>query len=486
MSLSASDSTLPFEIGSRRSILFLLFSIPLLFGATHPFIQGIYTLYILVGAGGWFLFVVQGSRSRFSRRRRSSRSRSEESAPAAQKTDFVPTSFFVRLRQVFSPWLWPGLILLFYIGLTTLPLPLGLLDMFTPVRGGYLEAVNRLAGAAVTSAPLSYSGLLTFKQGAFYLALLFYFVSASLLLRRNRDFAIQVVTIMVAIGCFEALYGLLQAMNSSLGVLWLPSDIGAQGVARGTIIYRNQYASLLNMCWPLAVAVAALKIKKHPPPVFLFGAGLMILAVLFSLSRGGTIALFLVAIVISWTMPFSRRRKLITLAILLLFLAVYGGLLGGYGDLIKRFTAFQSGLSERMTVWRLSLPMLFDHPLTGIGLESYIKLSPLYLKNFPSHMIWDRAHNEYLELAIEIGWPAMVLFFGWLVSGLAVHGRRLFKQRDAILGIAAFAGIISFFIHGACDFGWHLPANCVYCLTLMALVSAELHRYSSTGRKRKK
>ncbi|MCK5915781.1 MAG: O-antigen ligase family protein, partial [Deltaproteobacteria bacterium] len=177
---------------------------------------------------------------------------------------------------------------------------------------------------------------------------------------------------------------------------------------------------------------------------------------------------------IGMTMPFSRQKKLITVFILFLFLAFYGGLLGGYDDLIKRFTDLQSSISQRWIVWHLSLPMLFDHPLTGIGLESYSKLSPFHLKNFPDHILWDRAHNEYVELAVSLGGPAMLIFLRWLLSSLVVHGRRILQKREAIIGIAAFAGIISFFIHGTCDFGWQLPANSVYCVTLMALVAAEL------------
>ncbi|MCK5681796.1 O-antigen ligase family protein [bacterium] len=461
MSPSRLDSTFPFEISSRRCILFLLLTIPLLFGATHPFVQGLYTFYLLLGSGVWLVF----GRSRSKLQKRGGQNQNEELDKTSQ-----------RRRLKISIQFWPVWLLFFYIAITTLPLPLGLLGWVSPFRAQQLIAVNTLADTAITCAPLSYSGLLTLKQGVYYLALFLYFLSARTILRRNQRFALQVVTIMVAIGCFEAVYGLLQVMNHSLGVLWLPSSLGAKGVARGTIIYRNQYATFLNMCWPLAVAIAALKIKKHPPSLFLFGAGLMMLAVLFSLSRGGTIALCCISIMIGLTMPFSKRKKLATVFLCLLFLAFYGALLGGYDDLISRFVNLQSSALQRFTVWRMSLMMLFDHSLTGIGLESYSKLSPLYLKNFSGNLLWDRAHNEYVELAIELGWPAMLLFTSYLFSRLAIYGRRILRSKDAILGIAAFAGICSFFIHGTTDFGWQLPANSVYCVTLMALVAAQLDR----------
>jgi len=459
------DSRLPFEVSSRRFVLFLLLTIPLLFGATHPFVQGLYTFYMLLGAGGWWLFV--GSDKKLSSARRRRRSRPTKSVadqleePVGRRINFFLLSI---------------LLLLLYVGFTVIPLPLGLLQGLSPVRAQNLAAVNALAGAGIRFAPLSYSAFLTFKQGLFYLSLLLYFFSLRKLLGRDRQFVLQVIMVMVGIAFFEALYGLLQFMNSSMGVLWLPSSLGAGGVARGTIIYRNQYATLLNMCWPLALAVAARNQKKWPPALFFFAAGMIILAVLFSLSRGGIIAFFCSAVIIGVSMPFPRREKVRVLIALVVFLAVYGALLGGYGSLLQRFADFKSGAGERFSIWCMSLPMLFDHPLTGIGLESYIKLSPLYIKNGSGTLLWDRAHNEFLELAIELGWPAMLLFSASLFSGLILLARSLRRKKEALIGLAAFAGICSFFIHGLVDFGWHLPANCVYCVTLLALLSAELEK----------
>ncbi|MCK5915735.1 MAG: hypothetical protein KAG92_06320, partial [Deltaproteobacteria bacterium] len=143
------DSSLPFETTSKRCILFLLLTIPLLFGATHPFVQGLYTLYLLFGVGSWLLFVRAGLRFRSSRsrRHRSSSRSSHGSSSQDWLVERVEVSRKVsnHYQPIFSIWLWPALVLLAYIALTTLPLPLGLLDIISPVRGRYLAAVNALA-----------------------------------------------------------------------------------------------------------------------------------------------------------------------------------------------------------------------------------------------------------------------------------------------------------------------------------------------------
>ncbi len=39
-------------------VLFLLATLPLIFGAVHPIVQAVYTLLILVGLGGWLLYAM--------------------------------------------------------------------------------------------------------------------------------------------------------------------------------------------------------------------------------------------------------------------------------------------------------------------------------------------------------------------------------------------------------------------------------------------
>ncbi len=121
--------------------------------------------------------------------------------------------------------------------------------------------------------------------------------------------------------------------------------------------------------------------------------------------------------------------------------------------------------------------MLVDHWLTGIGIESYSLLSPIYLKGFPAHIHYDKAHNEYLELLIELGIPVALLLFGWMLSGmgklmlglLALMKKTTVDQNRVAIGTAAFCGLVGFLVHGLVDFGWRLPVNLVYSITLLAL-----------------
>ncbi|NTW88066.1 MAG: O-antigen ligase family protein [Desulfobulbaceae bacterium] len=310
---------------------------------------------------------------------------------------------------------------------------------------------------------------------------------------------------------FEAIYGLIQFVNPQIGILWLANP---ERAAHGTIIYKNQYASLLNMIWPLALASGILPyVNAHKKdqgksighrlkekvdqfstanlqaPLMIFAAGIMILAILFSLSRGGILAMVLVALMLLIILPFSKAGKIGCLVLFVCLIVGYGTVLG-LDTIVTRFDSLDNSGAHRLTIYLASLPMFWDHWLTGIGIGSYALLSPLYLKGFPTNILYDRVHNEYLELLIELGLPAAILLFGWILIGVlkllvGLSLRQKHQEIDLnrrVLGTAAFCGVAGFLIHGLADFGWRLPVNLVYCATLLAIcVCSQMQRKAPDG-----
>lgn len=459
----------------------MLATVPLVFGAIHPIVQALYVGVVLVGVGGGLLFV-----------------------PLARP-----------LGPGDRSWLLPVVLLLVFTVLQSLPLPLSWVEIFSPARAARVEAVNLLAQGGQGFIALSDQRLLSLQQTILFLALLMYYLVLKSLLHADQGFLKTLVLTLTLLGVFEALYGLLQFLQPRTGILWLPAT--SPGAASGTIIYKNQYATLLNMCWPLSLAAAVFygqkfrphgraksflqrfrqrigdlsEIKKEVPLLF-FAAVIMLLAVLFSLSRGGIIAMLIILFLLSLSLPITRKSKILTSAFLLFFLLGYGMILG-LDTVLDRFNTIGDSGGTRFGLYLASLPMLFDHWLTGIGLGSYTLLSPVYLKGFPAGVHFNQAHNEYLELAIELGLPAAVLLFGWLGTALFVAGKKLSLQASdpltvlrlpAYIGCAAFCGLVGFFVHGLADFGWRLPANLFLAVTLAAMVSFALESKKFSKRAR--
>lgn len=463
MNISVQLSKIPFYLA-----VFVLATVPLLFGAVHPIVYGSYVVLVLVGLGFWLCILVPGQ-------------------------GLVLTK---------NGWLFPLLFLLLYTAVQSVPLPLAWIEILSPARAFRVQMVNGLAETQQNFVSLSDHGLLSITQVILFLALLVYFLSLNALMQSDGKVFHVIFWIIIALGVFEALYGLFQFLNPHIGILWLPLKSRA---ASGTIIYKNQYASFLNMCWPLALAGATICLTGNKKttrrkrryrkmrerlrrmdneakrtPLFFFATGIMILAVLFSLSRGGIISMFLVMLLLNSILPITRKWKFIFGGLFLVFVLGYGSLLGMV-TLISRFDNIGSSGSGRWAVYLASLPLLRDHLFVGIGFGSYSLLSPVYLKGITNVGHFDNAHNEYLQLAIELGVPAALFFFSWLFYTMMRAGQRLLAkikkksehQIDSVLviGSAAFCGLIGFFIHGAIDFGWHLPANLFYATTLAALLS---------------
>lgn len=453
------------------AVYFILATISILFGARHPLVQGFYSFLTLLVSGGWIILNF------------------EQVRPMLLRKSTLP----------------PLLIILF-IFCTSLSLPVSMLEFISPFRAHLLSAAAEIADLQNTVNSLSYFAPDTRFYAIYLLGLLLYFFCASNLFGK-RPVLTTALWIMAGIGMFEAAYGLLQAMVPSLGVLWLPANIGAEESARGTIIYRNQYAAMLNMLWPMALVLGINlyrpvvekfdRLRKKKDSVTLadrmmlifqksslpfWAAGFMVLAVIFSRSRGGIFIMISLALLFLFLLPLGKRIKGAAGGVFLLFTLAYGGMIG-FRHVIERFYFLYDSALGRMGLWLDSLGMLRDHMLTGIGMGSYQYVSSVFLKNVPARVWFDYAHNEYVELAVELGIPALVLLLAWMGWGIIRGGRdvaraagrneNLLNLNDtAVIAIGSSCAMLGFLLHALADFIWRLPANAFYAVTVLAMLSA--------------
>ncbi len=457
------------------TFFFVLATIPLIFGARHPLVHGLYSFCLLMAGGTWLVLNCAENK-----------------------------------KRLFSFNSLAPLAIILFIVVSALPLPLALVRLLSPVRAENLAIAARIAQLHDLVTSLSYYAPGSMFYAIYGLALFFFFLAFSSLLRssENRRTTLWIITL---VGVFEAVYGLLQAMNPTLGVLWLPSDISSRGCARGTIIYRNQYAAFLNICWPMALVLGLSLYKPiltkleflrqqkkrlsivdrveflfHKATIPFWSSAFMILALIFSRSRGGIVVMLIIAGLLIFLLPFSRQSKILSVGLLSLFIFAYGSIIG-FQVVIDRFMFFYNSALFRFHLWFTSLAMLKDHLVTGIGMDSYQFLSPVYLKDVPDRVWFDHAHNEYVEMAIELGLPTMIIFIAWLVRGMSGYWRQIIQSRKSaaagrsghIVAIGAFCGISGFLLHATVDFVWRLPANVVYAVALLALLNAALKQKKS-------
>jgi tetratricopeptide (TPR) repeat protein/O-antigen ligase len=235
----------------------------------------------------------------------------------------------------------------------------------------------------------------------------------------------------------------------------------------------------------------------------LVGLVAMTVALVFTLSRGGLVNVIAALLALLALLRVVRhvRRSLVVTGVLLIAVLACGGWIG-FGPVLARLAVASEGTAYRLGQYAASLPMLREFPLLGVGLGAYREIYFRYqpLAHQPETLYFPYAHNDLLQLAIELG-PAgalLGLFLGWrLVADLiGVHllgrgacpvdggeGTEALRSDRYSVGIAigALAGIAGLVAHSALDFSVRIPAVGVLAATLLGLATVALHTRLHAG-----
>ncbi len=128
---------------------------------------------------------------------------------------------------------------------------MGFLRFLNPFQYQVIQQSNVLLGVSASWHSLSYVASTSFAKWIFLLSLFLFFIMLRGHLNRTRHL-VTLVKVILGVALFQALYGLLQALLPTLGVL--SADIKAYlGDSRGTFINRNHFAGFMEMIWPLGL-----------------------------------------------------------------------------------------------------------------------------------------------------------------------------------------------------------------------------------------
>jgi hypothetical protein len=198
-------------------ILFIIGTIPILFAAVQPWVWSVYSCCMIAA----FLVFLWRDRIRIS---------------------IVP-ALSVKLTVV----------LFFMVTLfLSLPLPGYIISYLSPVRFQTLSETQLLLNTAFNWQTLSYSPLVALSWWVFLLSLCLFFVTVRNLCADAKILKCMVL-VMMGVALLEAVYGLIQALVPTMGVLWVDYVQAYMGSARGTFINRNHFAGFIEMTWPLAL-----------------------------------------------------------------------------------------------------------------------------------------------------------------------------------------------------------------------------------------
>jgi O-antigen ligase len=147
-----------------------------------------------------------------------------------------------------------------------------------------------------------------------------------------------------------------------------------------------------------------------------------------------------------------------------------------YDVLLRRFEESVAGAQARrgrVAIWRDSIRLARDFPLTGTGAGTFGKAISVYQTAEPGYAI-DQAHNHYLQLSAEGGvWlvlPALVAA-GFFVASA---GRNLKQDvtSNSLIRAGACAGLAGVMVQSIWETGLTMPANAWLFAMLAAIATS--------------
>lgn len=176
----------------------------------------------------------------------------------------------------------------------------------------------------------------------------------------------------------------------------------------------NDYALLLVMAFPLMYFFAKSEKNKWIKLAFYGQAVMTVVTILFTLSRGGFLGLCMV----SFLMAMKTRYKVTGMAVIVLVGALF--LAYGPDKVVDRISTIENAQNEdssaqqRLRAWKVSLGIIRDYPLAGIGSKNILLIYGRYGDPLDARV----AHNSYLQCAVDAGIPGLLFFITMIIVTL--------------------------------------------------------------------
>jgi O-antigen ligase len=392
--------------------------------------------------------------------------------------------------------LWPLAGLWLLACLQLLPWPRPLLEVLAPGPCAVWYPENTVASDVLGSGPhpVSVYPEATARWLAFATGLLSLTLLAAPALRERRSLARAGLAV-VSGGVLVAAYGLVARVafgDKLYGILTVPTI-----APFGPFVSKNHFAGYVEMAACLGVGLAAgmadearrgpgrlgwLDSPRAVRVVFVWGAAVVLmLAVLVSLSRGGTVSLAagLVAFVFIRVATSRAEGSLRALAFAAAGLVVAGVAVASVlppeaRSRVATLASTRGGGPDpfRLGVWGDALRLTASSPFLGSGLAAFEDAFPRF-KTAAGDQRVQHAENDYVELLAEGGLVGGALA-GVLVASLLLAGLRGVRAEPhrAARGLrsGALAGVAALLVHSAFDFNLRIPSNALLFCLLAAMV----------------
>jgi O-antigen ligase len=293
------------------------------------------------------------------------------------------------------------------------------------------------------------------------------------------------------VGFLCALISLAQRATAPKTVLWKWSVPDPRAMPFGFFVDRNQLAMWLILTISLVVGYLAMYVHARMRDdvrrdfrgvlITLSDAGLltmcgfvavMVLTLAATLSRSGFVGLIGAALVGASLSRGNRKQVLwigVAAALALGAGAAWLNLEGLTQRVVTTMSRAELDATGRLTIWRETLRIVRDFPLLGTGVGTFADTMFVYQQT-ARDVLFNSAHNEYLQLLTEGGVPLLMLGIAGAVLLARAARTRLAADVGAhqFLRVGACSALIGVAVQSIWEAGLRAPAN----LLLTAIVAA--------------
>lgn len=296
----------------------------------------------------------------------------------------------------------------------------------------------------------------------------------------------------------HALWGLFALTVLGDIALW-GAKVAYDGVATGSFINRNSFATFLGMGFSLGIALVMSRGRTRNvsgKAATMFGedglitlagwTGVLVIAVAIATtqSRMGLAASAAGGLVV-YTVMYTKLHGRLGVALLrsgLLAVGLTGAILVLFGaGTVERSLFLISQSNNRIDIYAQVIGMIAERPLLGYGLDTFrIAYELFHEPPVSTALIWENAHNTYLTLWVEAGLVAGTLpMLGVVLVVIRLLGIIRRRKSGFAVPVAALGAITVGALHSLVDFSLEIEANALLLIFVAALGLGQLRRRQS-------
>ncbi len=384
-------------------------------------------------------------------------------------------------RRAWTPVLLPLALFVLWSAVQLVPLPMTVVALVSPGRAAIVPAGGEVGFATLSA----YPGV-TFETLLLHFGLLLLLAGLATMPSRA---PFRILAIAGSLHAVLAVVLLETRGTDSLHVFWL-YDLPEVLTPFGTFVNKNHFGGFMIICSGAALGVLFRRWGHALSRVEdlgwrgrftaltgrgsfrLFGPGigllLMLLTIFASGSRGAALAMGLALVVVPPL--FSRGRGLrklwpVAATVVLICGAAFAATLGRSTSVLERLSP-EGNYLNRPRLWKESLRMTTEFPVSGVGLGAFYYVFPRY-QSFAPDREFTHAEGDWIQTIAEtgvVGAGALLLFGILLLRRIIRHLRLSGRNRRLLAG--GVIGLVGIWLHGFLDISLHMPSN-MFAATLL-------------------